>query len=1391
VLALTANPLSRIVAWLSRRAPPEPQDKYAALFEHSPAPMALVDARGAVLEVNPAWERLTGWRASDARGRSAVQIGLPEARGPVEEYPERLRRADGCAIDVLMSARDVEVAGARGVVWSCVDVTAHRLAERALRASEARLRALTELSADWYWEQDEQFRFVWHSGSELRPAQQRPRRYIGLTRWEAHADSLTPQQWAAHRAQLEAHESFYDFEYARLSAEGEMRWVSISGCPIFDEAGAFRGYHGAGRDVTARKRAEELLRLEHGVTRCLAESDRAPDTMRAIMRAVCETGHWACGSYWHVDAAAGVLRFAESWSIDDPAIARFIEASRTLAFAPGESLAGLTWQSAQPVWSTDVQHDPRMRHAPLWLGCGIQGAILFPLLAEGEVVGVMAFGTRALRKPNARLLQAFTVIGSQIGQYLRRKSGEQALAASEQRFRGLTALSSDWYWEQDAELRFTFLSDAFGRKTGLDMATHLGRRRWDIPALNLTGADWAAHQAQLARHEDFREFEIERARSDGSSAWMSVSGAPVFDEAGCFRGYRGVARDITAKKRRNQMIDLDQAVTRSLAAATGPTEGLRAVLRAVCESEQWDCGTFWRLDEATGEMRVAEQAIVSELPEVREFAADARGRTHASGHGLVGAVWQSGRPAWVADLSADERTTCRELVEKTGVRGALLVPVTLRGSIAGMLDFNCRHIRVPDARLLHALGTIADHVGQFLQRADAEASLRESEERFRSLTALSSDYFWAQDAGHRFTRLEGRCWTGEQQRELASQLLGKTPWEAEMTVEGGWDTHRATLAAQRPFHDVVIRRATPDGALAIHSVSGEPVFDAEGAFAGYRGVGRDITAERRAADRLRLEHAVAGLLASTDKVSDGLRGTIRAVCEAEGWDCGRYFAVDAREGVLRYSDGWGTDDPVVARFLERSHGMLMRPAEGLAGEVWQTGWPLWVADVGADARVYARALLREYGAHAALVLPVLAGTRIVGVIAFSCRGVREPDARLAKALGVICSQLGQFLQRKSAEQALRESEQRFRSLTELSSDYYWEQDEQYRFVKRLGAGLQAPGFPEEDVTGKTHWELDSPNMSAEDWARHRADLEARREFRDLVLARRGADGELHYYSISGQPLFDLAGRFRGYRGVAKEVSDRMRAEEMVRRTNDSLEQSVRARTAELEYANHELESYNYSISHDLRQPLSAIAGFADMLVDQLDEQAGALAKACAHEIEANAERMDQMIESLRRLADSVRGTLCVTQVDVAALVKCVLHDLSASAPFKADIRIGELPRVEGDPVLLRQVWANLIGNALKYSRNNAAPVVEIRGERREGGVEYTVRDNGVGFDMRDAARLFSTFQRLPSAAAFEGHGIGLAIVQRVVRRHGGTITAEAAPGKGATFRLTLPDRPAQ
>jgi len=180
------------------------------------------------------------------------------------------------------------------------------------------------------------------------------------------------------------------------------------------------------------------------------------------------------------------------------------------------------------------------------------------------------------------------------------------------------------------------------------------------------------------------------------------------------------------------------------------------------------------------------------------------------------------------------------------------------------------------------------------------------------------------------------------------------------------------------------------------------------------------------------------------------------------------------------------------------------------------------------------------------------------------------------------------------------------------------------------------------------------------------------------------------------------------------------------------------------------------------------------------------ALAFAQEIETNAQRMEQMIEALLRFSNVGRGTLNVGQVDMRRQVESVLEDLSVEAPLRAEVLVGELPAAQGDEALLRHVWMNLIGNALKYSAKGAAPRVEVSAARHDGVVEYTVRDNGVGFDMRDATHIFGVFQRLPTANGFEGSGVGLAIVERIIRRHGGRIRAESAPGQGATFRFSLP-----
>ena len=369
-------------------------------------------------------------------------------------------------------------------------------------------------------------------------------------------------------------------------------------------------------------------------------------------------------------------------------------------------------------------------------------------------------------------------------------------------------------------------------------------------------------------------------------------------------------------------------------------------------------------------------------------------------------------------------------------------------------------------------------------------------------------------------------------------------------------------------------------------------------------------------------------------------------------------------------------------------------------------------------------------------------------------------------------------EQRSLQRAQEEANARYRTLFESSLDGILVVTTQRAFVDANPAACAMTGYSREELTAMHPSQLFSPSELA---ARPLRDLSQDWSFVERALVRK--DGSIVPVEILGGPL-------PGGKVVAilRDVTQRKRAEALMRQANESLEQLVRSRTSELEAANRDLESYSYSVSHDLRQPLNAIAGFAELLHLQAAGISDAAIQESIAEIEANAARMESMIDSLMELARTARGAIRRREVDLRELVDGVLRDLSSGAAHGAEVIVGELPVASGDPVLLQQVWANLIGNALKYSRGVPAPRVEISARRQGDGVECEVRDNGVGFDMKHAERLFGAFQRLPTAAAFAGSGVGLAIVERIVRRHGGRISAESAPGRGAVFRFTLPDK---
>ena len=257
--------------------------------------------------------------------------------------------------------------------------------------------------------------------------------------------------------------------------------------------------------------------------------------------------------------------------------------------------------------------------------------------------------------------------------------------------------------------------------------------------------------------------------------------------------------------------------------------------------------------------------------------------------------------------------------------------------------------------------------------------------------------------------------------------------------------------------------------------------------------------------------------------------------------------------------------------------------------------------------------------------------------------------------------------------------------------------------------------------------------------------------------------------------------------VVIPVLSRALAVRGLRLENDTLQQNLKARTRELELANKELESFSYSVSHDLRAPLRAISAYAGFL-DQLLAERPAKATDYMARIQANVTEMNHLIDDLLRLARAARAEIHRSALDLTALAREIATRLQTEAPAREVAwKIADGLRIKGDLGLVRVVLENLLSNAWKYTGKTERPVIEVGVEEGSSdGPVFHVRDNGAGFDMKYADRLFGPFQRLHSEQEFPGTGIGLATVQRIVHKHGGTIWAEAAPNLGATFRFTIP-----
>uniref|UniRef100_A0A831XM90 histidine kinase n=1 Tax=Geobacter metallireducens TaxID=28232 RepID=A0A831XM90_GEOME len=372
---------------------------------------------------------------------------------------------------------------------------------------------------------------------------------------------------------------------------------------------------------------------------------------------------------------------------------------------------------------------------------------------------------------------------------------------------------------------------------------------------------------------------------------------------------------------------------------------------------------------------------------------------------------------------------------------------------------------------------------------------------------------------------------------------------------------------------------------------------------------------------------------------------------------------------------------------------------------------------------------------------------------------------------------------EQAQHELRQSEESYRLLFSSNPHPMWVFDlETLAFLEVNGSAVQHYGYSREEFLAMTIKDIRPPE-----------DVPALMDIvtrvdngldKVGVWRHRKKDGTIISVEITSHSI-DFAGRHAKLI-LCNDVTERVRAEEEILRLNAELEKRVEERTAELERANREMESFSYSVSHDLRAPLRHIDGFSRALLEDCADQLDSRGKGYLTRICAAANRMGQLIDDLLQLASVSRSDLQRRPVSLSSLARAVATELKQAEPERdVTFTIAGGIRAEGDPLLLRVVLENLLGNAWKYTGKEPHALIEFGESEQEGRRVFFVRDNGVGFDMAYVGKLFNPFQRLHAMDEFEGTGIGLATVRRVVERHGGRAWAEASLGHGATFFFTL------
>jgi PAS domain S-box-containing protein len=848
--------------------------------------------------------------------------------------------------------------------------------------------------------------------------------------------------------------------------------------------------------------------------------------------------------------------------------------------------------------------------------------------------------------------------------------------------------------------------------------------------------------------------------------------------------YRGapcvlsVSRDVTDRRRGEALRDGQRRLLEMIATDTALEETLSSLTNLVeAQSEGLSCSVLL-LDKDGRTIRPpGTSSLPGELIEAIESmppGPDAR---------ACGAAMHRRTTVLTSDIASDPLWgDFRELAAIHGLRACWSAPVfSPRGEVLGAIATYCGQARKPDGRELELLELATRLASIAIERKRTVDALAISETSYRQLVEDAHDVIYTHDMAGRFLSLNRAAeeLTGYTRDELLSMDLSRILLPQDFVVNQAPNS-REPVALQLDIR-------TSDG--QIRTVETRPQIIEQRGQKLVHGIARDIT-DRQIAEQVRLAHL--HFLESMERVDEAIRraADIESMME---------IVLDTVLSLFECDRAWllypcDPDAPACSVVMERTRPeypgalsldrklALTDESSALLRRTLESSEPIDHHHDPDEAEL--AGTMMQFAIRSQLLMaihPARSSPWVFGL--HQCSGPRlwsEQDRSLFKEIG---RRVGDALRSFLLLKDLRAGEERYRSLVESLNEIVFTADRDGTLTYVSPAIERLSDYKSEQLQGSPFFDLVHPDDLDGVRARFKQTLAGIAEPSEFRVV--DAQGQVHWIRVSSQPLVEK-GVVAGIGGVIADITDRRLAELEVRELNQVLERRVLERTVQLQATVEELEAFSFSVSHDLRVPLRTIDGFSHVLLDEFGDSLGPDGRALIDRIVAGTRQMSSLISDLLDLAKISRTGMKREATDLSSIARTIAAELQRDAPARR-VDFALMPGVvaQCDAGLLRTVLQNLIGNAWKYTGRHASARIEFGRTDTAGQAVYYVRDDGAGFDMSKAAKLFSAFQRFHSDSEFEGTGVGLATVQRIIHRHGGKIWAESTPERGATFYFTL------